>query len=190
MRAYRRISIFLGRMNSTGRPKEEEMRRLALGSILALALALTPAAMADIFAFEAVMSGANEVPPNASPGFGTVFLTFDSSTSVLTILPTSNYNDLLANVTASHIHRAPAGINGPIIIPLAHTGGTDGFLSGSGVLSAADVVNLFNGGLYANVHSSLFPGGEIRGQLVLVPTPGALALVGVATLLGPRRRRR
>ena len=34
------------------------------------------------------------------------------------------------------------------------------------MLSAADVTNLMNGGLYVNVHSTLATGGEIRGQLM------------------------
>jgi hypothetical protein len=51
---------------------------------------------------------------------------------------------------------------------------------------------LFSGYLYMNVHDSTFPGGEIRGQLLLVPEPSTVALlalgVGGIALQAHRRR--
>jgi hypothetical protein len=51
---------------------------------------------------------------------------------------------------------------------------------------------LFAGYLYMNVHTSTFPGGEIRGQLLLVPEPsvGALAGLGAGLMLVWRWRRK
>jgi uncharacterized protein (TIGR03382 family) len=46
---------------------------------------------------------------------------------------------------------------------------------------------LLAGNVYVNIHSQAFPGGEIRGNLI--PTPGAVALVGLAGLAMGRRRR-
>jgi hypothetical protein len=43
-----------------------------------------------------------------------------------------------------------------------------------------------------NVHTSVFPGGEIRGQLLLIPEPSTAALLGLgagATALALRRRK-
>jgi hypothetical protein len=163
------------------------MKRAIVVATVALMLLMSSQASATIFNFQASMDGLQEAPPNASPGTGTATLQFDDSTNVLTLV--GNYTGLLGTTTASHIHIAPVGVNGPIIIPLTHTGGTAGTLSGAGALTAAQITALFNNGLYVNVHTNLFPGGEIRGVITLVPAPGALALLGLAGLVGTRRRR-
>jgi hypothetical protein len=46
-------------------------------------------------------------------------------------------------------------------------------------ISAQQVSWLFSGFLYMNVHDGTFPGGEIRGQLLLVPEPSTVALLGL-----------
>jgi hypothetical protein len=68
----------------------------------------------------------------------------------------------VANVTAAHIHNAPAGVNGSIVFPFATAASP---FSGVWALSPADVAELEAGNLYVNVHSNTFPGGEIRGQI-------------------------
>jgi hypothetical protein len=148
-------------------------------------------AQAAIQQYEAIMDGLQEVPPNASPGSGLVTFDFDTVSNVLT-LTSGNYQGLIAPVTAAHIHGPAApGNNAGVIIPLGHTGGTAGMLSMSPAVLTMDQVGWLQGGLlYVNVHTSTFPGGEIRGQILLVPTPGALAAFGLAALISPRRRRR
>ena len=49
---------------------------------------------------------------------------------------------------------------------------------------------ILSGNAYLNVHSSVFPGGEIRGFLDPVPEPASVALlgIGVVALLSGRRR--
>src|SRR5712691_1280605 len=106
----------------------------------------------------------------------------------------------IQNVIASHIHLAPAGINGPITVflfgPVAPGGGrSDGVLA-HGTITVDDLTGplaghpfsdliaaMSAGGTYVNVHTNDgvdgtntgpgdFPGGEIRGQIRLLgPTP-------------------
>ena len=64
--------------------------------------------------------------------------------------------------TAAHIHRAPAGVNGAMVVLDHRRRLSFGFAR----LMASDVALLQAGGLYTNVHSRRFPAGEVRGQLL------------------------
>ncbi|HVS66062.1 MAG TPA: CHRD domain-containing protein [Thermoanaerobaculia bacterium] len=64
---------------------------------------------------------------------------------------------------AAHIHRAAPGVPGPIIFPFDDP---ESPLDQTFTLSDADVVDLFTGNLYVNVHTDEFPGGEVRANLV------------------------
>jgi len=90
------------------------------------------------------------------------------------------------NVLFSHIHCGPDGVNGPIIAFLydGPTVTANGVLA-QGVLTGGDVVSrpdsaacpggvssfedllekVANGGAYVNVHTQVYPMGEIRGQI-------------------------
>jgi hypothetical protein len=41
---------------------------------------------------------------------------------------------------------------------------------------------MFAGKSYLNIHTTAFPGGEIRGFLTLVPEPGTFALLGLGAI--------
>jgi len=73
----------------------------------------------------------------------------------------------------SHIHQAPAGVNGPIVVGFG--GATVYRRFGNSYFGCFDdlpfngsVAELLGGNAYVNVHSDVYPGGEIRGQLRLV----------------------
>ncbi|MBB5350772.1 uncharacterized protein (TIGR03382 family) [Haloferula luteola] len=154
-------------------------------STLVSAWFLTHAASAATMIFTATLEGSQEVPPNASPGSGSATLSLDDVTGAWTLNGT--YAGLVGNVTASHIHLGPAGVNGGVITALTVTGTTSGTLSGSGTFTLTQMSDLQSESYYVNVHSASFPGGEIRGQLVPEPSSFALgALAGVALF---RRRR-
>ena len=110
------------------------------------------------------LSGTNEVPPSGSTASGIVVVRFNTTTKLLELF--GNYNTLSANISGSHIHVGSAGLNGPVIVQLANTGGTSGTLTGIGTLTAPQEDSLLNGKLYANIHSTTFTGGEIRSQLL------------------------
>lgn len=147
--------------------------------------------------FVAHLTGASEVPARDSRGVGEVKLQLTSDGTALEYrLISSNIH----NVVQSHIHLAPAGVNGPIVVFLfglvAPGGGrTDGVLA-TGTITAANFIGPLAGHpfsdliaairadtAYVNVHTNDgvdgvntgpgdFPGGEIRGQIRTAgPTP-------------------
>ena len=66
--------------------------------------------------------------------------------------------------TAAHIHMAPRGKPGPVIVPLCGPCTTPE--TGTATLTTAQVGMLRRAsGLYVNVHTARNPAGEIRGQL-------------------------
>jgi hypothetical protein len=71
----------------------------------------------------------------------------------------------IAPAAAAHIHRAPAGAPGPVVVPLAPP--TDGTSSGCVAVSRDLARDLLRdpSGFYVNVHNADFPGGALRGQL-------------------------
>lgn len=114
-----------------------------------------------------IFSGAQEVPANSSPATGTVVGSYDQRSGLLGIKVT--YSGLTANTTSAHIHRAPAGVSGPVQIDFAPLGFTFGAQSGTFskiiLLNTTQAADLLAGNLYVNIHNANFPGGEIRAQL-------------------------
>jgi hypothetical protein len=128
------------------------------------------------------LSGGEEVPPNASAAQGqAIFQLSKDGTALSYKLIVAN----IENVRQAHIHRAAAGVNGPIVAWLYPSappavlipGRSQGPL-GEGVITAASLVGplagqsldvlldaMQAGNTYVNVHTSQFPPGEIRGQI-------------------------
>ena len=147
----------------------KSLRTHAIGGLLALLLAASPV-LAQVFV--ATLAGTQEVPPNASPAGGSVQAVLTGSQLVVT----GSFAGLLANYTASHIHRAPAGSNGPVVYgltPQLSSSTSGAYLAASNTtnLTPAQVADLLAGLYYVNVHSTVFPGGEIRGQLRVQDEP-------------------
>ncbi|MES2105338.1 MAG: CHRD domain-containing protein [Pseudomonadota bacterium] len=110
----------------------------------------------------ASLTGASEVPPNASTASGSAKLVLDSATKALTV----NVTTTGIAGKAAHIHQAAAGVNGGVIFPLAEAPAGSGNWSASMTLTDEQLAMLMAGGYYINVHSAALPGGEIRGQIV------------------------
>lgn len=131
-------------------------------SVFAFLLLFCAAARAEIFT--AYLSGAQEVPPAATSATGYARIFVNESTGQLTF--TVVFNGLSSNQTASHIHAPGAiGVNAGVIINFGAVGGTSGTISGSTTITPTQLSQLRQHLGYVNVHSSNFPGGEIRGQL-------------------------
>lgn len=194
------------------------MRTAFLTLIATLSLAVAPAANAAIINFDVELLGSNEDPPNASPGNGTGHIVIDTDAMTMTI--DVDFMDLLANTSAAHIHCCtPAGNVGVATqvpsfmgFPLGVTSGSyfqvfdllalstysPAFVAAHGGTAQSAFDFLFAGmqagESYFNIHTTMFPGGEIRGTLIQVPEPAslgllALALAGLAASLGRRKLR-
>ena len=139
-------------------------------SALVLAVLCTSSASAQV-SFYADLDGTKETPANGSLAGGWARVTLNADSSV-------TYDVRVWGLTATdaHIHDGAAGVPGPIIVPL--TGGPTAWSGTSAPLTALQVADLRDQGLYVNVHSAAFPSGEIRGQLDARPVRFAAFLNG------------
>ena len=112
--------------------------------------------------FRATLSGAAEVPSNASPASGTLEASFDKASSVLKWRVT--YTGLTGPATMAHFH-GPAlpGANAGVVVPFPSAASP---AEGSATLTPAQLADLMAGKWYVNVHTAQHPGGEIRGQVL------------------------
>ena len=86
---------------------------------------------------------------------------------------TLDVSDLTTNAGAAHVHVGARNANGPVVIPLTVEGSTtfetEGCATPSEDVLTALVANPRD--YYVNVHTSRYPGGEIRGQLKRTKQP-------------------
>jgi hypothetical protein len=159
---------------------------VAMGSLFATA----PMVKADQIA--ALMTGYEEVPAVSTKASGEFTATIAPGGD--TIEYTVTYSGLQAPVHQSHIHVGQLAVNGSIVIFLCQTaaypdptglaptcpqqGSVSGTITSANVIAGATASQqLVKGGLpavikaihagaaYANVHTNVSPGGEIRGQI-------------------------
>ena len=168
-----------------------------LASLCGALLAVNASAAITQFGFVSGMNGANEVPSNASAGSVTInTLEFDDSVgSFGTFTVNLDFTGLSGNASAAHIHGfAAPGANAGVLAGLTFTAATSGMVTGVWTLTSLEQVDgLFDGLTYINLHSTAFPGGELRGQLTPIPEPSSFAaLAGMAVLgmVASRRRSR
>jgi hypothetical protein len=170
-------------------------------------LAAMPAGAATLN-YVTTLSGANEDPPNASPGTGSAKVAIDTLAKTMQVY--FEFADLLAPLTVAHIH-GPTPVPGALTagvmtatptFPGAPAGATSGsysnvfdmtdaasfnpafVTSNGGVEAAFDALlaAIAEGRAYLNLHSSQFPAGEIRG--FLAPAPDApIPLPGAVWLM-------
>jgi len=116
--------------------------------------------------YSGVINGTQETPPNTSPATGSYCVKLGAGNQMQWVI---NFQNLTAGVNAAHFHQGPPGVPGGIVvnIPLVPSpaGSTSGQFTGAQVIPAALVNELRAGNLYINIHTSTFPGGEIRGQV-------------------------
>lgn len=159
---------------------------------------------AETFTFTSILTGPSEAPPNTSPGMGFATIVFNNVAHTLSV--DGAFAGLLGTTTASHIHccnPAPAAsgvaTQTPSFVgfPLGVTSGVfsinldltlassynPAFIALNGGSIAASEAALLAGALagndYLNIHTTVVPGGEVRGFLVLVPEMSSILLLGI-----------
>lgn len=149
----------------------------------ALATAFSSPASALTYQFVTMLDGTQAGTSSTATGSGT--LSYDDVSQVLDWR--ISFSGLIGTETLAHFHGpAAAGDDAAPQIPLS----LGSPKIGTAVLSAEQEAQLLDQLWYVNVHSTLAPGGEIRGQLLLVPEPEAYALMAVGLgLVGFMARR-
>lgn len=166
--------------------------------VLSIAAAAVSTAHAAVIAYDVVLDGPSEFPPNVSPGTGTATVEVDAVAHTMRVQVT--FTGLVGTTTASHIHS-------PTLVPFTGTAGvatttptfpgfplgvtagvydrtfdmTDpssynpAYITAHGGTTAQAEADLFqsfvDGKAYLNIHSNAYPGGEIRGFLKPAPVP-------------------
>lgn len=134
--------------------------RTVAAALLAVGF-VTATASAHVTTRVALLMGAQETPPNASTGVGCAVFVIDTAANTATFRIV--VSGLGTAETAAHIHGVAApGVAAGVVFPLP----AGPVKVGTWIYPEALESALLTGGLYVNVHSVGFPGGEVRGQIV------------------------
>lgn len=130
------------------------------------------------------LNGFQEVPSKSTTGRGTFRATINEANQTITY--TLTYEAMETTVQAAHVHFGQPGVNGGIMFFLCGSADTPACPATAGtvtgIVDPADIIGPDNQGIevgsfaevvralrsgfsYANVHTTRFPGGEIRGQI-------------------------
>ena len=132
--------------------------------------------------FSANLNGVSELPPNSTGSIGTGSfalsgntLSFSVSALLLSTVPIDA--GVYGPATPAQIGPLIFDLGAPVLTPV----GGNNFASYSGVasLTPAQVSQLVANLDYVDILSTAFPAGEIRGQIVLLPEPSSVLLLGM-----------
>ncbi|HEV8268893.1 MAG TPA: CHRD domain-containing protein [Thermoanaerobaculia bacterium] len=148
-------------------------RGFALGLLVLLLSPLGAAAQT----FVTTMTPSAEAPPVVNNGSGVAAVTVRGTSVTFSIYVTG-----ISTPTLAHIHKAPAGTSGSVVIDFMKPVFTNGYATGT-VTAAQEVVSdlLANpSSYYVNVHTAEFPSGALRGQLGSAVQPTSTFLTTLA----------
>jgi len=157
------------------------MKKLLATGLIATALVLTLPGLsaAQEVRMVATLTGGEETPILLTGALGTADVIVDAQRRSVTVA-LSLFN-IPTGTTAGHIHVGPKGIAGPIVLDFGFPAGRTGDLALTFTLTNRDLrprpdigINtmddaiqaIVGGNAYVNVHTTTFPAGEIRGQIL------------------------
>jgi hypothetical protein len=136
------------------------MRRLIV-LVAGLLAALVPAvalATSDDRELKATLTGRAEVPKGDPNGTGSAEVKIEGRRVCWEIKTRG-----IARPTAAHIHKAPPGKAGPVVVPFGGAFKAKGCQTATATVARALAAR--PSAYYVNVHNAPFPAGAVRGQL-------------------------
>lgn len=168
------------------------MRKLVLAVSISVVAALTIAGAVALAHgdngkrnFSAKLNGYNEVNSKSTPARGSFRARIENGGSRIHYrLSLQGFTEPMSTANVAHIHFSQKHVNGDVVAFLCGGGGkpacnpagtvegdiimTDVLATSQGI-AAGEIAELIRamraGATYVNVHSTRFPGGEIRGQI-------------------------
>ena len=123
----------------------------------------------NMYTLSGSASGAKEIPANTSTGTATISGTYNKASNSLSY--TINWTGLTGNVSVAHFHGPASGTEtaSPMLDITIGTNGTSGTVSSTVTVTDAFENALLDGKIYYNLHSALYPNGEVRSQVTTSP---------------------
>ncbi|MCP5128062.1 MAG: CHRD domain-containing protein [Pseudomonadales bacterium] len=147
---------------------------------------------AGLIPWTASINETQEVPASGSTATGFATGTLDDISGLLSW--DISFTGLTGPATAMHFHGpATVGVNAGVQVNIGAISGLFSPSIGSTLIDVAQAAQLLAGNWYINIHTAIYPGGEIRGQVVpgRIPIPATLTLFGIGLAgLGWSRRKR
>lgn len=131
-------------------------------TLLTVFLLLATPVLAETI-YTATLDGASAGTPSGATGTATLTLN-DLETE---ISYTISYSGLMGTEVAAHFHNAAPGVSGPVMSPLP----AGQPKVGTWAVGAFEVSELNAGRVYINIHTNLYPAGEIRGDIGFTAVP-------------------
>lgn len=119
----------------------------------------------NMYTLSGSAAGSKEIPSNATTGTATLSGSYNKATNALSY--TITWAGLTGNVSAAHFHGPATATEtaSPMLDITIGTNGTSGSVTSTATVTDAFENALLDGKIYYNLHSALYPNGEVRSQV-------------------------